>query len=246
MCSNCQKRNNPCSYAPFPKRRGPGKAPKGHRKAAKSGSSQATPGQPSTPSGDQSQVRPRASVDTLPVYTPYQTSSETHLPLAPPPMYDPAEPMGPHTSLNEPAPVYPSPHYQYPAIPMGASSSRAGPSASMGRPFSGLELQYPAPEETSPGRPSNMYGRLAFEAGGTAHLQYPPAAQPAPLDVQRAGGAGRAHAAWAGSPAAAAASSAHGAGRHDRHDSSSSRELYEFFHEGPAPGPPQGTPERYR
>ena len=31
-CQNCDKRREPCTYVPFAKRRGPGKAPKGQRK----------------------------------------------------------------------------------------------------------------------------------------------------------------------------------------------------------------------
>lgn len=35
MCRNCSKRTEECAYAPFPRRRGPGKAPRGSKKTAK-------------------------------------------------------------------------------------------------------------------------------------------------------------------------------------------------------------------
>ena len=88
MCGNCQKRSHPCSYAPYPKRRGPGKAPKGHRKSetiGASGSGEGSQG-PGAPSADQG-LRPRASVETLPAYTQYPLASDTQLPAAATPPY---------------------------------------------------------------------------------------------------------------------------------------------------------------
>ncbi|KAF7314282.1 GTP binding protein [Mycena kentingensis (nom. inval.)] len=51
ICSNCNQRNQPCSYREAPKRRGPGKAAKGSRakKAKKGGESSRRPGTPPSP-----------------------------------------------------------------------------------------------------------------------------------------------------------------------------------------------------
>lgn len=239
MCGNCQKRNNPCSYAPFPKRRGPGKAPKGHRKGSSSKAASGS-GQETTPVSTDQPLRPRASTETLPLYTQYPSGSETHLPL-PPPLYAPAQPQPP---LNEPAPGYPQ-HYQYP-IPMAPLTSRTA-SQSVSRPFSSLQAQYPPQtEEPSAARAQGLYGRAPpFDSppGLPQHLQYP---QGTPLDARRVRGpSSRMQEPWAGSSEASMAP--HVPARHDRHEESSSNELYEFFHEERAPPPPpQPPPGPYR
>jgi hypothetical protein len=227
MCGNCQKRNNPCSYAPYPKRRGPGKAPKGHRKPSKS-ASQGTTGPPGTPSADHPPPRHRASVETLPVYTPNASSSETHLPL--PPTYGTAGTgmllPPPPPSMNEPTPLYPQ-HYRYPSIPIGPSSSHATGAPSTSRPFGGPQPQYPHPalEETNLGHASTVYGRPSFDVAAP-QMPYP---TPMPLDVQRMGGPSRGRQQQEGWPVEGARTNV--PGRDDRHEEHSSRELYEFYHD---------------
>lgn len=229
MCGNCQKRNHPCSYAPYPKRRGPGKAPKGKgksdpsKRASGSGQASLLPTEASAGTGPQ----PRASIDTLPPYTTYPSETHLSMPPPPPPVYAPPPRISEHT------PGYPQSH-PYPA--------QMGPSTSQGTvPSRAFTMQYPLPGEPGPARPAGMFGRPSFEGGMPAPLAYPHTTA-SPLAAQRVPGPSRTHSAtWVGTSQGASVPARHA---HDRHDESSSRELYEFFHEEQqGPPPPPRPPE---
>lgn len=72
MCSNCVKRGRPCSYAPYPKRRGPGKATKGQRKAGEPRS--AGPSGTTSGHGSATPTEQDAGGGAPPVYSPYAYS----------------------------------------------------------------------------------------------------------------------------------------------------------------------------
>ncbi|KIP06206.1 hypothetical protein PHLGIDRAFT_515882 [Phlebiopsis gigantea 11061_1 CR5-6] len=135
LCGNCQKRNHPCSYAPYPKRRGPGKAPKGHRKSEAIGASGSGESSQGAPNADQG-LRPRASVETLPAYTQYPSASDTPpYAYSPPAVASSSRMAGPGTT---PERAHPGVLLQYAAggsPPLAGLYARAPASPSGMRPW---------------------------------------------------------------------------------------------------------------
>lgn len=113
MCTNCARRGHPCSYAPYPKRRGPGKAPKGQRKSNNPKSTGPSSGYGSATSNEQD-IRRQTSAElgssgSIPMYYghppvssafPSTTIDDLHRIQRPP--------------ANEGRPGVFSPHLQYP------------------------------------------------------------------------------------------------------------------------------------
>lgn len=119
MCSNCAKRGRPCSYAPYPTRRGPGKAPKGQRKLAlrEAGPSGTSSGYASATSTEQD-MRPSGSREAMrmpnvhTIYSPYPEQRLT-LPREHAMLPNPHLPPIQHQYMNN-SPLEEIPHPQYP------------------------------------------------------------------------------------------------------------------------------------
>lgn len=232
MCGNCQKRNNPCSYAPFPKRRGPGKAPKGQKKLAalkaKSAQGSQTGSAPPGGSASQTELRSRPSTETLPRYTLLPSSSETHLPQMGGARFEHLPPQPQHS--HEPAPAaggYPQ-QYQYP--------TSTDPGMGAGR-LESPQMQYP--ESATPAH-QQTYGRpydtQRPASGLSQHLQYP-----LPQEHPHVSGPGTPET-WGSAPQATTTGLMPGStARPEPHEEGGSTELpHDFFYDERHPPPRPG------
>ena len=245
ICGNCQKRRLACDYAPYPKRRGPGKAPKGQKKlaamrakaaaaASASPGSQAGSAAAGSSVSQPAELHPRTSADTLPRYTLLPSSSETHLPPQPRfehmPVPQVAQPPESHEAAGYPQ--------YYPSYPTSAAHQRMG----AGR-LESPHLQFPEPTVPPAG---HSYGR-AYDlnrprpaSGLSQHLQYPPTPTRVPGSGTPEG--------WSNAPPASTASSTTpgltaraAAARHEPHAEGSTTQVpQEFYYDDRHPPPPSG------
>ncbi|TCD62680.1 hypothetical protein EIP91_006573 [Steccherinum ochraceum] len=137
-CRNCDKRSLPCEYALFPRRRGPGKAPKGSKKHAKAALMRASTDFSLTPSaglsGQQQPVerrpRPRGTIDTLPEYTVNPGMGVSVLDPGPPPPPPPPGMAGHEMEQQEQFQRSLGQQVVFPVEPWVGPERTAGPSGS--------------------------------------------------------------------------------------------------------------------
>ncbi|GJE98420.1 hypothetical protein PsYK624_146500 [Phanerochaete sordida] len=177
-CGHCEKRRQPCTYVEAVKRRGPGKAPKGHRKGGQQqkadrprGAAQG-PGQPGPSSSPAASLPPPLppSVSPEDPYTRYQGMY-----MSPPPATTQAAGMGSMPSRIPLQPPYPSNQFDftYPAPPRQTSSAaRAAYERNTFSDDFGLpqQLSYPAPGPSQVEAQAFEPPRVPSSSAG-AHLQ---------------------------------------------------------------------------
>lgn len=270
-CGNCHRRKLPCKYALYPRRRGPGKAPKGSKKlqAKKDDSQAASAGrssQPSTSSGvsagtDLQTPRPRPSLDPLPVYqlvAPVEPVPDTRLSM-----------LGTMAMETHPPPTYHAsfdPHPPQPPLPPPPMPSIHQPG-----PAGYIQQQYQYPESVNPTAGQQPPAPVPVSSPQTT--QYPERTDTDPTfetessraysDVHRPASAmsqmsqhlqypmqpedqhvseGGMSEAWESAPPRPAPTDVSRTGRDDDNEETSSRELYELYDEQRRPGPDPPAP----